>query len=230
MSARSTHFLADGRAGAFRAGALSTPLGPTGGRTVQLFRLGARSDAFALEPSPVLVSIRYQTTTAAWSGRAEVVGTAFFASGNVQQRIDFDVPAGGTVIALAAGDGLDVDVVALGDSADFVADLAGTVAYLTGSHPRAAQRTLRWSLAAETTLVRRLPTWSRAMRATSSVSPFPATLIELTRSPIVGVGDDTIASFTGAENTVHPVPAASDSVRVTSAAAHQVNLVFELAP
>lgn len=213
----------------FKADAISSPAGPMAGQPVQALTLRPSGEAYDPTPQPVLVSLAYDTTTALWVGQFEVFATVRWAIGKLAHTMVLDVPAGGTVFTVAASDGLDVEMNALGDSVAALASVTAHACYATASHPRAARRTLRWTLAAESGTVQRAPAWARSVSLLSTVTPFPATTLDFYSCPVAGAGV-SLGQVVGASGVSWDIPAGTDAFRVTSAIAHNLFLVCELCP
>ena len=218
-----SHNLADGAAGSFRAGVVV-------GVRQQMFRLGPTTDEFVTAPVPVLVTMSYQMSSTIWNGSFDVVAELVFSAGLCSQRLELDVPAGGTAISVVGPDGLELIMRAEGTSPDGNADFRAAIAYLRNSHPRAAWRTLLWEMPGHSTVIQAIPRFARGYQLASTVPlRLPATTVEVLASPVLAAAR-VISSVVAAEGTFFALPLGAESMRLTSAGAHTVRAIFELQP
>lgn len=224
------HNIDDGEAGATRF-IRSTLDASQIGKSEQLFRLGSDS-RFCRNPSKVGVAISY-VASRTYSGRLEVVAELAFSVGKAAHRgVEVDVPAGGTVFALPAADGLEIKVRADGDAREAATftelSVNGTVSYLSDAHARPATRTIFWTLAAETTVIKQIPKFARGYTILSTVpaSLGAATVVDLLAGPLAG--SPILAAPVSTEARYVQLPAGADSMRITSGAAQVVRVIFEL--
>lgn len=217
------HNLGEGGAGAYRENV------GVGG-VQQMFRLGPRDDEFVTSPAPVLITMGYQMTNTTWTGSFDVIAQIVFAAGLCNQTLECDVPAGGTAISVPAPDGLELRMRAEGTSANGFAHFRASIAYLRNSHPRAAYRSLLWTMPADTTVIRAIPRFARGFWLMSNVpASLPPTVVAVLENLAAGAGR-VLSHVVPAEGTYYALPLGAEAMRMTSAAVHDVRAVFELAP
>lgn len=192
--------------------------------TQQLLRVSGL-DEYATEPAGFGISVSWVPSAAAWVGGFEVIAQAVWTVGGADASVEFDVPAGGTLITIGAADSIEVRARVEG-AAIITARASAMLALATSAHPRAAARSHLWTMPAQSGVARPIPPFARGLRVeVDAPLLLPAYSVQL-----FGDTGGALPLFTAAPSAggLIPICGGAYSYALTCAVASSARAIWEL--